>query len=983
MKRRHDDEHESSNEKQRKILAGDIFDDKSLSNCLCNMDSPSNATGYFTGSVNMLWAHLPDKFMWNFITQCCVAGGRTHGGPTRIMDQIQLSLDGVGSIKPKDSKSAAKLIYKEGVVFRRHRKAESCFVNTWQLEEGAETGENLQDWFATPTRPVADRLSEIARRTFNGGSNIIPIEEENREPTPTAQDRSGALRTTHSQNGAASTEKRTKHSIPAPVDDNGDVSIMTSSLEPAGQQPVAPALPEPVPAASQLALPAPKPRKTRKRGRKKRRVAEFAATKTVEQALAGQRASTPPVASSSKPVTTSQSQNPATAPGSQVIRLSELYTEKITYDTPGEWMTQLQHSKLQPYPYVVLKEAKKPRTRVSVIGISGKPPELMGGSIKGGFTIVYLQNPSLLEMGPSRYFSVAIFQRHLMEWLPQSKTGDILILHDIQVQEPDEVLSGVGCSGTVQWAAYSVNQGCFVQPHAGALEDRELVGSNRHHTPFLRVMEPEERYCRKLGEWWKQKMAGSAEAVGQVYQLNDGTLGFGRRQQLLLCDAGPDTGLDGHFDCVFEVVYLFENKNRKYSLYVTDYTRNPAVSPRRAQLHDHIVKFELRGAAAILAGSFAVGTYWAIENAQMVYDCIGYVKGKLAKTKARQLDSDDEYPPLKALLKRREEWKKRNGERNGGRPGVFQHKLLRDAQDGQYITCTVELLHITKRGPDVKYLHVTDYTAHPELSSYRYGESWSQDLEGRIVSILLRDAQEQHANTLHMGAFLTVNNLHLRDSKIKKRFQGELGGQEVLICPLNSKHPNDNLQALFKRKAEYEREKDDRKQELESKRRKALALAAKANSTIRELTTDPKEHLRARVVARVTNYYPHSPTEWIRTYCSKCKQKIPEGKRARHHRQDIDHECVRHKFESGGDQMDILLKDECEFLHGLEMGDWIQRPNVVSEFVQRLRPLLGNVSEKQTDYDEIVTDTDFVRLIIGRYRSTESSVISILLAVEN
>ncbi|KAF9446331.1 hypothetical protein P691DRAFT_673854, partial [Macrolepiota fuliginosa MF-IS2] len=610
-------------------------------------------------------------------------------------------------------------------------------------------------------------------------------------------------------------------------------------------------------------------------------------------------------------------------------------------------------------------------------------------------TTVYLRDPGLFEMGPSSDFSVVFFQKHFVEWLPQPKEGDILVLRDVRLQDWQGGISGIGYHDRVQWALYSVGQGCFVRPHTGnAPEDQELVDGGRRHTPFLQATEPEERYCRRLAEWWKQKTAGSAEATGQVFQLGGDIFGSGRRkhrQQLLLCDAGPGVEPDGYFDCVFEVLHIFENDNKVYSLYVTDYTKNSAVSPCQAQwcpsgLNDYVVKFELWDAAATLAESLKLGSYWQVRNARMTYDRNGHVEGKLVERKAGEVDVEDKYPPLEALLKRKEEWQKRNDKKSN----VFRHGLLRDAQDGQYITCTVELLHITKRGPDGKYLHVTDYTAHPELSSYRYGESWSQGLEGRIVSILLRDAQEQHANTLRVGAFLTVKNLRLRDSKIKMRFQGELGGQEVLIHPLNSKHPNDDLQALFKRKAEYEKEKDDRKQELESKRHKALAFAAKANSTIQELATNPKEHLKARVIARVTNYYPHSPTEWIRTYCSKCKQKIPDGKKACHHCQDIEHEYVQHKFElmlriedREGDQMDVLLKDECEFLHGLEIGDWIQRPGVVSEFVQRLRPLLGNAPEKQTDYDEIVTDTDFVRLIIGRYRSSESGVISILLAVEN
>lgn len=151
MKRRHCGEDDSANKKQRRNLASDIFDDESLSNCFCNVNSVASAIGYFTGSVDMLWPNNAKKFMFNLSSKCCVTEWETHKisvtfegdwietveakwGPIRIMDQIQLSLDGVTLVQPKGSGRAAKLIYKEGVLFRRTRKADSCFVNSWQCE---------------------------------------------------------------------------------------------------------------------------------------------------------------------------------------------------------------------------------------------------------------------------------------------------------------------------------------------------------------------------------------------------------------------------------------------------------------------------------------------------------------------------------------------------------------------------------------------------------------------------------------------------------------------------------------------------------------------------------------------------------------------------------------------------------------------------------------------------------------------------------
>lgn len=148
MKRPNCDE-DNPVKKQRKNLASDVFDDDSLNNCFCNVDSLTSAIGYFTGSIDMLWSHIPNKFMFNLVARCCITDKQSHKiyvtlegdwikameakwGPICIMDQIQLSLDGITFLKPKDSKSTAKLIYKEGVIFRRSRKADLCFVNTWQ-----------------------------------------------------------------------------------------------------------------------------------------------------------------------------------------------------------------------------------------------------------------------------------------------------------------------------------------------------------------------------------------------------------------------------------------------------------------------------------------------------------------------------------------------------------------------------------------------------------------------------------------------------------------------------------------------------------------------------------------------------------------------------------------------------------------------------------------------------------------------------------
>jgi hypothetical protein len=149
MKRKHNSPEDTAGKKRAKTIASDIFDDESLSNCFCNVDSLANALGHFTGSVNMVWDHIPNKFLFNFNAKCCTTDKKTHKihvtfegdwvkrteaerAPINILDKLQLSLDGVALAKPKGSKHAEKLVFSDGVIFRQIRLGHMYFVNTWQ-----------------------------------------------------------------------------------------------------------------------------------------------------------------------------------------------------------------------------------------------------------------------------------------------------------------------------------------------------------------------------------------------------------------------------------------------------------------------------------------------------------------------------------------------------------------------------------------------------------------------------------------------------------------------------------------------------------------------------------------------------------------------------------------------------------------------------------------------------------------------------------
>ncbi len=104
-----------------------------------------------------------------------------------------------------------------------------------------------------------------------------------------------------------------------------------------------------------------------------------------------------------------------------------------------------------------------------------------------------------------------------------------------------------------------------------------------------------------------------------------------------------------------QVLNGFRNDNGVYSLYVTDYTANSEVAACQAQwcppgLNEYVVRFELWDDAAKQGPDFAPGSYWGVRNARMLRSSDGHVEAKLVQTKFGKLDSESDYPPLKALL---------------------------------------------------------------------------------------------------------------------------------------------------------------------------------------------------------------------------------------------------------------------------------------------------------------------------------------------
>ena len=104
-----------------------------------------------------------------------------------------------------------------------------------------------------------------------------------------------------------------------------------------------------------------------------------------------------------------------------------------------------------------------------------------------------------------------------------------------------------------------------------------------------------------------------------------------------------------------QVLNGFESENGVFILYVTDYTKNDQAASCQAPwcpvgLNEYVLLFNLWQEAATQGRKFEPQTYWAVRNARMIRSNNGFVEGKLVETKFGQVDSDDDYPPLQALL---------------------------------------------------------------------------------------------------------------------------------------------------------------------------------------------------------------------------------------------------------------------------------------------------------------------------------------------
>lgn len=179
--------------------------------------------------------------------------------------------------------------------------------------------------------------------------------------------------------------------------------------------------------------------------------------------------------------------------------------------------------------------------------------------------------------------------------------------------------------------------------------------------------------CLRLADWWRAALNVIDSKKAQIHQVGggDGYPSYSARNRVvrvhrLISDASPNAPPKGYFDCTVEVsneldsdstsssnslsdqiIHTHRNDNGVYSVYVTDYTHNPAITPVQAswcppELADRVFKIEFWDAAIMLAQTMEKGDYWFLRNVRMRVSLGEYLEGNMQQVeKVRKLEESE------------------------------------------------------------------------------------------------------------------------------------------------------------------------------------------------------------------------------------------------------------------------------------------------------------------------------------------------------
>ncbi|OSD08487.1 hypothetical protein PYCCODRAFT_1400934 [Trametes coccinea BRFM310] len=570
--------------------------------------------------------------------------------------------------------------------------------------------------------------------------------------------------------------------------------------------------------------------------------------------------------------------------------------------------------------------------------------------------------------------SVVLFDKS-ERGLPRPDAGDILMLRTVQIKDFNgPCATGPSYKGW-QWAVFHVKTGRMLSAPLDTCAMR-----------YFKAEESEVKFCLRLGDWWREISSNAAD-----FEVSFAHKSRYVRPHKAIADAEHEE----YFDCTVEVLHGFRHENGVYTVFVTDYTRNPHVSPTQGEwcpprLAPYVLRIEMWDSSAEVGPAMQAGEYYSIRNLRTKISSGGYLEGKMQEgEKITKLDEDqlEDQPRLAELLKRKVEWE---AEMNAsGGVHEFPHQLIGEAEENRHFKCTVEVVHISPKD-DFTYLYVTDYTARTDLVPVAAHIAPSA-LADRVVRIELRDAQVDTARNLEAGDYIAIRNLRLRPSAGGPLLSGRLGGDQRLITKLNAKASgNAELRALLRRKEEWEAAQTRPKREGKRTAARAArhAAAEDASSAVRSRPRKgtPGQHFGSlqevqastacpavfRVRARPVDFFPDDLRDCVVLRCTSCNetrvQLLPKTRRRCTRCDDAmdDETAVRAFFElwlrladDEGTTLDVSVADErCSVLRDLSPEDVYEDEDAFAMLVARVRPLLGGLLD--------VRDGEAKRRPVGR-----------------
>jgi hypothetical protein len=181
-------------------------------------------------------------------------------------------------------------------------------------------------------------------------------------------------------------------------------------------------------------------------------------------------------------------------------------------------------------------------------------------------------DPSKFEATPNGT-TVTCFQKKYLEWLPQVKQHDVVILRKLrvrlwqslrkrcvlisivasfQIAEFNGESKATGFSDKLRWAVYDPNTHWIQPPIKGDAPEKEALddGLSYEFSPYWEPIQDsvELHYCRRIVEWWKPLQEHRDRNVTTVQ-----CSGAARKQHLLISQASPDLPPNGFFKCTVEV----------------------------------------------------------------------------------------------------------------------------------------------------------------------------------------------------------------------------------------------------------------------------------------------------------------------------------------------------------------------------------------------------------------------------------------------